>query len=128
MKLEELMSITTLMKDEANIYDNNGRIVARSTTTDSIPPFLNEVEVDSIRVRENGEMDITLMYEDPMKPIRHIENIIAECEEAVSDEYRMASPEDVKREVFMYIGKICDESSRIYNALDNDHEWDYYLG
>lgn len=126
MKLEELTSITTLNKD-ADIYDVNGRLVARSTAIDSIPPFLNEVEVESILIRENGEMLITLQYEDPMKPIEHIRNIIAECEEAVSDEYRMASPEDVKREVFMYIAKICDESSRIYNALDNDHEWDYYL-
>lgn len=126
MKLEELTSITTLNKD-ADICDVNGRLVARSTAIDSIPPFLNEVEVESILIRENGEMLITLQYEDPMKPIEHIRNIIAECEEAVSDEYRMADPEDVKREVIKYIKKIFDDSSSIYAALDLGKAWDCYL-
>lgn len=126
MKLGDLTSITELDK-YAVVYDINGRIVARCDFKNDIPAFLMGVEVDSIHFRSDGNMTITLLYEDPTEPIDYIKDKIEKFKETVSDGDNMMSPEDVQNAVRDCIFEIHRRSGDIHMALTNGDDWDYLL-
>lgn len=127
MKLEDLISITTI---EKNVYvkDCCGRLVGQCTMTEGIPPYLNEVEVDSISVDADGNMWVDVCLENNLPFLDHVKNMLDGVNEDLCDEYRVATVEDVNRRIRAFAAILAEESKLVEKALDEGNVWDYYLG
>lgn len=127
MKLEELMNVMEIEK-EAIIKDNRGDVVAKVDFENGIPPFLYDVEVDSIDFDSKGTVWIDLNFDSNLSFIEHMKNAIQGLEEDLSDEYRVSCPEDVYRLIKERAERMEDECHKVVMALSENKVWDYYLG
>lgn len=127
MKLEELMNIAEIEK-EAIVKDSRGDIIARVDFKNGFPPFLYEVEVDSIDFDSKGTVWIDLNFDSNLSFIEHMKSAIQGLEEDLSDEYRVSCPEDVNNLIEARAERMEDECHKVAMALRENKVWDYYLG
>ena len=127
MKLEELTEVTEI-EQNAIIKDARGEVVAEIDSVNSLPPFLNEVEVDSIDFDSNGTVWIDLNFDSNLSMVQHMKNTIQGLEEDLADDYRVTTVSDVNDRLYGYVSRMENECRKIRKAFDDGKCWDYYLG
>lgn len=126
MKLEELTSITTIERN-ATIKDCSGRIVGRCNFTDNIPPFLSEVEVDSVDVDADGNVWIDVCFDNNMPFLERVKNMLNGVHEDIEDGYKITTVDEVNKRIKAFAANLEAECHLVTKALDEGELWDYYL-
>lgn len=127
MKLEELLNVLQI-ENSVVVRDCYDRTVGQCNMTDSIPPFLNDVEVGNVYVDDEGVVFVDLCLENNLPFLGHIRDILTNTDEDLADEYRVASVDDVNKILKSCAEKLEEECHEVVKALSEGEAWDYYLG
>jgi hypothetical protein len=127
MNLGELIEVAEIEKG-AVIKDRRGDVVAEVDSKNGIPQYLNGVEINAIDFDSNGVVWIDLAFDSNLSFVSHMESKIRGLTRALSEEDRVADPEDVNAIIAVKAKEIEDECHKAVKALTEGKIWDYYLG